>query len=439
MDRGDIFDLLGKTQVRFAEGTITRLFGTIAYVTCPGFDNGLEFQANFAGVTPVVGRTCVVAILTDTAEAWIISWDGPNVGITADFWHTIGSFGQPTFQNSWAFYGSVFVPPRFRKDAFGKVTVSGLVQKLTAAASGEVIFTLPAGYRPDTQTIFMTRGSNSSAGEVFTRIDVWPNGDVVFSNAGGSTWSYLSLDPIEFYVASPPASVLAGPQGAMGLPGPPGAGALLAPRATSVAYTAVSQDYVIATGGGYTITLPAPTANRIVGVKAVTANGTSVIAISTPSGVIRGEGVNTGATGIILGAPGAYVTLLADGTDWHIVAGEQDSGWIGISYAALYSDYGGGFTGGQYRKRGGRVDMRGLVKYATPGSYPVSGPLGNLPAGYRPAGNEIFDVVASSTTNGAFRLDINASGDIGAWVPLAGTGNWDGGYVSLAGLSFDAA
>jgi hypothetical protein len=178
-----------------------------------------------------------------------------------------------------------------------------------------------------------------------------------------------------------------------------------------------------------------------VGVKAVTGQtGASPVTISTPSGTILGEGVNASATSIVLGLVGSYVTLEADGTNWHIIDGCQDSGWIGIPYATSYSDYGSGFVGGQYRKHGSRVELRGLVKYATPGSYPTSGPLGTLPAGFRPtAGHEIFDVVASSTSNGAFRMDINSNGNIGTWVPIAGTGNWDGSYVSLAGISFDIA
>lgn len=77
MKRGDIFSVLDNApSARLALGTVNRLDVLIAYVIVPGFDNGLEFRANYSGPPPVVGAECVVAIMTETSEAWIISWDG---------------------------------------------------------------------------------------------------------------------------------------------------------------------------------------------------------------------------------------------------------------------------------------------------------------------------------------------------------------------------
>lgn len=100
--------------------------------------------------------------------------------IRHDSWHNVGGSGEPAFENSWANYGSSYVVARFRKDAGGFVHIQGMV----ASGSGTV-FTLPAGYRPDTKTRFNAQG-NSGLGQT----DIDTDGTVDYI-AGGNTWFLL--------------------------------------------------------------------------------------------------------------------------------------------------------------------------------------------------------------------------------------------------------
>lgn len=66
-------------------------------------------------------------------------------------WHYVGSGGsEPAFANSWVNYDSTettFYKAQFSKDAFGWVTVRGLIKDGTISSSLPA-FTLPTGYRP---------------------------------------------------------------------------------------------------------------------------------------------------------------------------------------------------------------------------------------------------------------------------------------------------
>lgn len=96
----------------------------------------------------------------------------------------------PTLLNSWVNWGGVFSPVGYRKDENGLIYLRGLVKSGTI---GQPIFTLPAGYRPAYQTLFVT----ISAGAV-GRCDIQTNGDVVAY--GGSNVSF-SLDLPPFLAA----------------------------------------------------------------------------------------------------------------------------------------------------------------------------------------------------------------------------------------------
>lgn len=159
----------------------------------------------------------------------------------------------------------------------------------------------------------------------------------------------------------------------------PGAGAIVA---KSAPYTAVNGDLVFMTGAN-TVTLPSPKApGQIVGVWSVNGTGAAPCTISTPSGAITGLGVVAAATSVILGAAGAYMTLQSDGTNWNIVDGIQDSGWIPITgFLNSWSSNAGPGAGvtAAYRKVGNWVHLGGSVTGGT-----SSGTAGVLPAGYRP-------------------------------------------------------
>jgi hypothetical protein len=159
--------------------------------------------------------------------------------------------------------------------------------------------------------------------------------------------------------------------------------AQLYPTFKSANYTASNLDFVEMTGGN-TVTLPDPGATKLVGVQSVNGTGSAPCTVSTPSGgggsAIVGKGVPSGATSILLGAPGAFVILEADGYNWNIIGGEQDSGWITPSSFSNSWVNGSGSPGGvQYRLKCNEVTFRGYMSGGAAGATAFT-----LPAGYRP-------------------------------------------------------
>ncbi len=105
----------------------------------------------------------------------------------------------PTFGSGWQNYsvvhGNGFEDARYYVDN-GRVYLGGLIRKTFGITAGEVMLTLPVGYRPQKQRIFTV---STEAGIV--RIDVAANGNVVFNGPahnGGQNW--VSLDGISFRV-----------------------------------------------------------------------------------------------------------------------------------------------------------------------------------------------------------------------------------------------
>lgn len=104
-------------------------------------------------------------------------------------WHEIGTDGNPAFENSWTNYDtSTYNSVGFYKDPFGIIRLKGL------AGGGSLntnIFTLPVGFRPSKQHIFITQGDGGVSGRIF----VMANGGVQ-PYGGPTTWQ--SLDGISF-------------------------------------------------------------------------------------------------------------------------------------------------------------------------------------------------------------------------------------------------
>jgi len=95
------------------------------------------------------------------------------------------SWSTPTFQNGWINYDTVYNEAAYYRDASNRVYLRGLIRNGTGN-----IFTLPVGYRPVRQELFVVL-TDTGVG----RVDVAANG-VVLKNGGGNGW--LSLDGISF-------------------------------------------------------------------------------------------------------------------------------------------------------------------------------------------------------------------------------------------------
>ena len=89
------------------------------------------------------------------------------------------------------------------------------------------------------------------------------------------------------------------------------------------------------TGAPFTVTLPLPSPNAIVGVIAgASATGANPITVARHStDVISGVGLS-GATSLLLGTPGAFAILKSDGANWFVVAGQQDTGWQALTLSS---------------------------------------------------------------------------------------------------------
>lgn len=74
-------------------------------------------------------------------------------------WHYVGATDEPAFQNSWANLGGTAADLGFRLRAGGEVNLQGVV---TSGTVGAVIFTLPEGYRPNTDVRMGVTGSIST-------------------------------------------------------------------------------------------------------------------------------------------------------------------------------------------------------------------------------------------------------------------------------------
>ena len=97
------------------------------------------------------------------------------------------------FGGIWTNDGSGYDTAAFRADQLGMVHLRGLVTKNGALpAKDDVIGTLPPGYRPKARKIFAV-GSGSPG-----RVDVAPNGNVIWIYGGTAEKDYTSLETISF-------------------------------------------------------------------------------------------------------------------------------------------------------------------------------------------------------------------------------------------------
>ncbi|MGL5876482.1 MAG: hypothetical protein ACRC2V_01655, partial [Xenococcaceae cyanobacterium] len=124
-----------------------------------------------------------------TTEVASLSGDG-LLGLQKLTVAVVNSWITPTLLNTWNNFGLGHATAAYRKLPDGTIEFKGLIRKPTTPALDEIIFTLPAGFRPLERRIFSTV-SNA----LVARVDVLNNGDVVL-NQGSNDW--LSLQTIRF-------------------------------------------------------------------------------------------------------------------------------------------------------------------------------------------------------------------------------------------------
>jgi hypothetical protein len=99
-----------------------------------------------------------------------------------------------SFAAGWGNYGSQYETAAYRKDQSGRVFLRGLVTRTDGLPpASSPIGTLPAGYRPPKRLIF-----GSSGGPESIRVDIAPNGQVIWVVGTINEKDYTSLDQISF-------------------------------------------------------------------------------------------------------------------------------------------------------------------------------------------------------------------------------------------------
>lgn len=119
------------------------------------------------------------------------------------------------------------------------------------------------------------------------------------------------------------------------------------------------QEVVVTGSSSITVTLPSHVKSHKIGVLNI---GTGVVTVSGTN--IQGAGLSS-ASSFPLGSVGASAVLLDDGTNWLMIEGEQDSGWMTItSFAAHVS---AGSPSPQVRLVGTQVRGRGELSFDSTG------------------------------------------------------------------------
>jgi hypothetical protein len=169
--------------------------------------------------------------------------------------------------------------------------------------------------------------------------------------------------------------------------------------------------YTCYSSGASALELPTPATQGPCTIGFINLLGNAVT-ITTPAGVIRGPGMTVGGVASFsISAIGAGALLEGDGANWYIVAGAQDSGWVGASLLNSWAQDVNSATAA-YRIQGNRVTCRGGVKSGANNTA-----IFTLPAGFRPAAQLIFGAGAlSGATPVAGTILVTANGAVtGLW------------------------
>ncbi|WP_299627066.1 hypothetical protein [uncultured Tenacibaculum sp.] len=131
----------------------------------------------------------------------ILSTDGSGNVSWKNNTNTIGSYIMGTLNtaNGWGNYNAAFGVTNFQDVRYrlinNTVTLEGLVRKNVAITNGDIIMTLPVGYRPVKTRIFSLQTENGAM-----RVDVNPSGTVVVASGFSVNQNWVSLDGITFSI-----------------------------------------------------------------------------------------------------------------------------------------------------------------------------------------------------------------------------------------------
>ena len=103
----------------------------------------------------------------------------------------------PTLGGTWANFGGSYQTAEYWKDnATGMVHIQGLIKNAGAPVAGDVIFTLPAGYRPPATMLFAVGTATTAISRTMGRCDINSAGQVTYQT--GYHAYYFELNGISF-------------------------------------------------------------------------------------------------------------------------------------------------------------------------------------------------------------------------------------------------
>lgn len=201
-------------------------------------------------------------------------------------------------------------------------------------------------------------------------------------------------------------------------------------QATSTTATAGTMYH---TNAGLTITAPAPVTGAVFGVSpnSSTSGASPVtIAYGTGTGALYGIGMGSGAPSFLLGTPESSVTLeCADGEDWVIVAGQQDTNWVSLT--TNFPTAGGAYPVAA-RLQGDRCSLRGRLQgNGISGPVTSGNPIATLPLSSMFPGDTVGPWVSYDSSEGIVELTLSTAGVITSGLTFATTSK-----LSLDNFSF---
>ena len=164
----------------------------------------------------------------------------------------------------------------------------------------------------------------------------------------------------------------------------------LSPVSRSANTAATNGQYIEATAS---ITVQSPAAvsgNRFAAIADYAASNASPVTVTAASGYLIGPGIPASTSSILLGAQGANVSFVCDGTNWVQTQGAQDTGWVTLTL--INSWIGNVF----YRIVGNRVMFSGYLSLP-PGTSGTA--IFDLPAAQSPFEYMYFPLANDGTGN----------------------------------------
>lgn len=322
-------------------------------------------------------------------------------------WHEIGATDQPAFQNSWTNYGDPYDTAGYYLQPDYWVRLKGLVRSGTNTAA---MWTLPEGYWPPVPFLFTTMSNG-----VVASVIVETSG-VVRKYLGGTN-AWVSLDGITFPTRwnLPAWRRPVDMSGWATIPGSTAGDVAVYVRDDGWCWMKGSIDG--GTAGSVSMLTPEDARTTFGDIHAVTAFGIG----RHDHG---GRGLDRGAGRWIHRTGGNGENSLG-GKNWfsHLL---PDTAVTALPFSNGWADLASGWRPcGYYRDHVGVVHLMGVAN----GASKTSNILTTLPAGYRPAKQQVYGTLFHGDVQG--RVDVYPDGRVEAVAGLTG-------YASLADITFRA-